>query len=98
MIEVKALLKIFADGDNAGVRAVNEISFTVEEGRFYTLLGPSGCGKTTTLAVSPALRKPTQARFWWPEPRFFPHPITLMFRLIAGPSAWFSKVMRSGRT
>lgn len=57
MIEVKALLKIFADGDNAGVRAVNEVSFTVEEGRFYTLLGPSGCGKTTTLRCIAGLEK-----------------------------------------
>ena len=57
MIEVKSLLKIFADGDNAGVRAVNDISFTVEEGRFYTLLGPSGCGKTTTLRCIAGLEK-----------------------------------------
>ncbi|HWP23170.1 MAG TPA: ATP-binding cassette domain-containing protein, partial [Candidatus Binatia bacterium] len=49
MIEVKSLSKVFADGSNAGVKAVDGISFTVEDGRFYTLLGPSGCGKTTTL-------------------------------------------------
>ena len=57
MIEVKSLVKIFADGDNAGVKAVNDISFTVEEGRFYTLLGPSGCGKTTTLRCIAGLEK-----------------------------------------
>ena len=57
MIEVKSLVKIFADGDNAGVRAVNDISFTVEDGRFYTLLGPSGCGKTTTLRCIAGLEK-----------------------------------------
>ena len=57
MIEVKSLTKIYADGDNAGVRAVNDISFTVEEGRFYTLLGPSGCGKTTTLRCIAGLEK-----------------------------------------
>jgi iron(III) transport system ATP-binding protein len=58
MIEVKSLAKIFADGSNAGVRAVNDISFTVEDGRFYTLLGPSGCGKTTTLRCIAGLEKP----------------------------------------
>src|SRR5262252_244667 len=57
MIEVKALVKIFAEGSNAGVKAVNQISFTVEEGRFYTLLGPSGCGKTTTLRCIAGLEK-----------------------------------------
>ena len=57
MIEVKSLVKIFADGNNAGVKAVNQVSFTVEEGRFYTLLGPSGCGKTTTLRCIAGLEK-----------------------------------------
>jgi iron(III) transport system ATP-binding protein len=40
-----------------GVKAVNDISFRVEEGRFYTLLGPSGCGKTTTLRCIAGLEK-----------------------------------------
>jgi iron(III) transport system ATP-binding protein len=57
VIEVKSLVKIYADGSNAGVRAVDEISFTVEDGRFYTLLGPSGCGKTTTLRCIAGLEK-----------------------------------------
>jgi iron(III) transport system ATP-binding protein len=57
VIEVKSLVKIYADGSNAGVRAVNDISFIVEEGRFYTLLGPSGCGKTTTLRCIAGLEK-----------------------------------------
>ena len=57
MIEVKSLVKIYQDGDSAGVKAVNDVSFTVEEGRFYTLLGPSGCGKTTTLRCIAGLEK-----------------------------------------
>ena len=57
MIEVKSLVKIYEDGENAGVKAVNDISFNIEEGRFYTLLGPSGCGKTTTLRCIAGLEK-----------------------------------------
>ena len=57
MIEIRSLTKTFVDGSNAGVKAVNDISFTVEAGRFYTLLGPSGCGKTTTLRCIAGLER-----------------------------------------
>ena len=42
-------------GDHA---AVNDISFTVAPGEFFTLLGPSGCGKTTTLRLLAGLETP----------------------------------------
>lgn len=58
MIEVKSLVKTFSDRRSGEVRAVDEISFKVEEGRFYTLLGPSGCGKTTTLRCIAGLERP----------------------------------------
>jgi iron(III) transport system ATP-binding protein len=38
--------------------AVNDISFTVKEGEFVSLLGPSGCGKTTTLRCIAGLEFP----------------------------------------
>ncbi len=41
------------------VHAVNNISLTVEQGEFLTLLGPSGCGKSTTLAAIAGLDRPT---------------------------------------
>jgi iron(III) transport system ATP-binding protein len=58
VIEVNGLVKTFIDGSGAEVKAVDHVSFTVEEGRFYTLLGPSGCGKTTTLRCIAGLEKP----------------------------------------
>jgi iron(III) transport system ATP-binding protein len=54
MIRVSDLVKIYQTG---GVRAVDEVSFTVAEGEFYTLLGPSGCGKTTTLRCIAGLER-----------------------------------------
>ncbi|MDT3994510.1 ATP-binding cassette domain-containing protein, partial [Mammaliicoccus fleurettii] len=32
-------------------QVLNDVSFEIEEGKFYTLLGPSGCGKTTILKL-----------------------------------------------
>jgi iron(III) transport system ATP-binding protein len=58
LIQVKSLVKTFSDRRSKQVKAVNEVSFKVEEGRFYTLLGPSGCGKTTTLRCIAGLEKP----------------------------------------
>lgn len=40
--------------------AVQDVSFTVPDGQFLTLLGPSGCGKSTTLAMLAGLDRPDQ--------------------------------------
>jgi ABC-type Fe3+/spermidine/putrescine transport system ATPase subunit len=42
-----------------GVVAVDDVSLTVEEGTFLTLLGPSGCGKTTLLRCIDGFETPT---------------------------------------
>ncbi len=41
------------------VKAAQDVSFEVPEGKLFTLLGPSGCGKTTTLRSIAGLEKPT---------------------------------------
>lgn len=33
------------------IRALNEVSFSIKRGEFFSLLGPSGCGKTTLLRL-----------------------------------------------
>ena len=45
-----------------GVRAVDDVSLTIREGEFVTLLGPSGCGKTTTLNCVAGLERPDAGR------------------------------------
>ena len=40
------------------VRAVDDVSLTIEEGEFFTLLGPSGCGKTTLLRLVAGFYQP----------------------------------------
>ncbi|MFZ3285534.1 MAG: ABC transporter ATP-binding protein [Telluria sp.] len=44
------------------VRAVDDVSFTVKDGEFLTLLGPSGCGKSTTLFSIAGLDRPSRGR------------------------------------
>ncbi|WP_312469876.1 ABC transporter ATP-binding protein [Neobacillus sp.] len=40
--------------------ALSDISLTVEEGEFVSILGPSGCGKTTLLSIISSLIKPSE--------------------------------------
>jgi len=54
-ITVHGLWKIFD-----GVTAVADVSFTVGDREFFTLLGPSGCGKSTTLRCIAGLEEPTR--------------------------------------
>ncbi|MBK9382827.1 MAG: ABC transporter ATP-binding protein [Chitinophagaceae bacterium] len=54
IIEVKHLTKYFRD-----LRAVNDLSFTVQEGQVYGFLGQNGAGKSTTIRMLLTLIKPT---------------------------------------
>ena len=56
-LEVRNLHKQF-ETDQGPVHAVDDVSFDVMPGSFFTLLGPSGCGKSTTLRCIAGLEKP----------------------------------------
>ena len=45
--------------------AVDDISLTIEDGQFFSLLGPSGCGKTTTLSMIGGFEDPTAGPSTW---------------------------------
>src|SRR5438477_9432321 len=42
--------------------AVNDVTFEIEDGEFFSLLGPSGCGKTTTLRMIAGFETPDAGR------------------------------------
>lgn len=41
------------------IQAVKNVSFSVREGEFLSIIGPSGCGKTTLLSMAAGLIKPS---------------------------------------
>lgn len=47
------------------IKAVFDLTFSVERGMVYGILGPNGSGKTTTLSVISGVLKPEQGSFKW---------------------------------
>ncbi len=59
-LALQHISKTFPQRDKKGdVRAVDDVSLTIDRGEFVTLLGPSGCGKTTTLRLIAGFETPT---------------------------------------
>jgi ABC-2 type transport system ATP-binding protein len=55
IITVNDLVEVYADG----TKAVDGISFSVEEGEFFGFLGPNGAGKSTTIKILTTLLRKT---------------------------------------
>ena len=58
MIEIENATKIFGTGEDS-FTALADVSVTIAENEFFTLLGPSGCGKTTLLRLIAGFEPPT---------------------------------------
>lgn len=58
-IEIKGVRKVYRMGDEK-VIALDNVSFTIEQGEFCCLLGTSGSGKSTLLNLMAGLEKPTK--------------------------------------
>ncbi|MEM1429702.1 MAG: ABC transporter ATP-binding protein [Pseudomonadota bacterium] len=54
-LECKGISKAFGD-----FRAVDDVSFRIPSGTFFSILGPSGCGKTTLMRMIAGFEDPTR--------------------------------------
>ena len=61
ILRVEHLSKIYGKGENE-VRALDDVSFSVEKGQFVAIIGPSGSGKSTLLHILGGVDRPTKGR------------------------------------
>ena len=63
LIEVKNAVKIYEMGDEKFF-ALNNVSFSIEEGEFVAIMGASGSGKSTCMNMLGTLDKPTSGEYY----------------------------------
>ena len=63
ILKVEHLVKQYGKDDNA-VLAVNDISFSVEQGEFVAIVGSSGSGKSTLLHLLGSVDRPTSGKVY----------------------------------
>lgn len=58
LLRIENLTKLYGTGENT-VRALDNVSFTVDKGEFTAIIGPSGSGKSTLLHILGGVDRPT---------------------------------------
>ena len=63
MIKVDNLSKSFRTEDVETI-ALDNVSLSIDDGEFVSIMGPSGCGKSTLLNILGLLDNPTDGQYW----------------------------------
>ena len=64
ILKIENLKKVYGSGETE-VKALDDISFQIEEGEFIAIIGPSGSGKSTLLHSIAGLEKPTSGKVYF---------------------------------
>ncbi|MCR4782188.1 MAG: ABC transporter ATP-binding protein [Lachnospiraceae bacterium] len=63
ILKVENLTKVYGSGENE-VRALDDVSFSIEKGEFVAIIGPSGSGKSTLLHILGGVDKPSSGKVY----------------------------------
>ena len=64
LIDIKDIYKIYNEGKESEVRALDGVSLQIDRGEFVAIVGQSGCGKSTLMNVLGCLDEPTYGEYY----------------------------------